>query len=180
MARTSPAATLSEHESLTLAMIADLQPITVYQVRKLLNESPTSSFSTSPGKMYPIIERLRARGLVEAKRVEGDGRNTERFSCTAKGREAVKAWLKAIKPVYLLPVDPLRTHASFMHMLPKSERAKWLNGVLAALEDKLAEIERYTVKLDDPKFADAHDNALSVTKTRIAWIQRMIAATEGG
>ena len=167
---------LSEHESLTLAMIARFQPTTVYQVRKLLNASPTSSFSTSPGKMYPIIERLRARGLIEAERVAGDGRNTERFRVTKDGKAAVKAWVKAIRPVYLLPEDPLRTHASFADMLGKAERAKWRQALLTALHAKLAEIERYVVERPQPDLAHAHDHALSVTRTRIAWVERMIAA----
>lgn len=172
----SSAPALSEHESLTLAMIARFQPTTVYQVRKLLNESPTTSFSTSPGKMYPIIERLRARGLIEAQRVDGDGRKTERFTVTKEGRAAVKAWVKAIRPVYLLPEDPLRTHAGFADMLGKVERAKWRTDLLAALQAKLAEIERFTAERPDASMAPAHDHALSVTRTRIAWVERMIAA----
>jgi DNA-binding PadR family transcriptional regulator len=168
--------TLSEHESLTLAMIARHQPTTVYQIRKLLNASPTTSFSTSPGKMYPIIERLKARGLIEGTQVEGDGRNTERFACTPAGKAAVKAWVKAIRPVYLLPEDPLRTHAGFADMLGKAERAKWRRDLLAALRDKLAEIERYAAERPEAALAHAHDHALSVTRTRIAWVERMIAA----
>ena len=167
---------LSEHESLTLAMIARFQPTTVYQVRKLLNDSPTTSFSTSPGKMYPIIERLRARGLIEATRVAGDGRNTERFTVTPDGRAAVKAWVKAIRPVYLLPEDPLRTHAGFADMLGKAERAKWRVDLLAALQAKLVEIERFAASRPQKDLAHAHDHALSVTRTRIAWVERMIAA----
>lgn len=172
----APAPALSEHESLTLAMIARFQPTTVYQVRKILNASPTSSFSTSPGKMYPIIERLRARGLIEAERVVGDGRNTERFRVTRAGKAAVKAWVKAIRPVYLLPEDPLRTHAGFADMLIKAERAKWRTSLLAELQAKLAEIERFAAERPSPDLAHAHDHALSVTRTRIAWVERMIAA----
>ena len=173
-----PAPDLSEHESLTLAMIARHQPTTVYQVRKLLNDSPTTSFSTSPGKMYPIIERLRSRGLIEATRVEGDGRNTERFTVTKDGKAAVKAWIKAIRPVYLLPEDPLRTHAGFADMLGKAERAKWRTDLLEALRGKLVEIERFTAERREGAMSDAHDHALSVTRTRIAWVERMIAAAD--
>lgn len=169
---------MSEHESMTLAMIARFQPTTVYQVRKLLNQSPTSSFSTSPGKMYPIIERLKARGLIKATRVEGDGRNTDRFSCTPAGKAAVKAWVKAIRPAYLLPEDPLRTHVSFMDMLSKAERAKWRQSLLAALNEKLAEVERYAALRTEPTLNEAHDHAFSVMKARIAWVERMIAAAD--
>jgi DNA-binding PadR family transcriptional regulator len=171
-----PAPDLSEHESLTLAMIARFAPTTVYQVRKLLNESPTTSFSTSPGKMYPIIERLRARGLIVAERVAGDGRKTERFSVTRDGRAAVRAWIKAIRPAYLLPEDPLRTHAGFADMLGGVERARWLTDLRAALQGKLAEIERFTRQRPEGAMSAAHDHALSVTRTRLAWVERMIAA----
>lgn len=174
----SPAPALSEHESLTLAMIARWQPTTVYQIRKLLNESPTTSFSTSPGKMYPIIERLRARGLIEAERVEGDGRKTERFRVTKEGKAAVKAWVKAIRPVYLLPEDPLRTHAGFADMLGKVERAKWRIDLLAALKAKLIEIERYAEEWPNAALTHAHSHAQAVTRTRIAWVESMIAADD--
>jgi len=174
----SPAPALSEHESLTLAMIARWQPTTVYQIRKMLNESPTTSFSTSPGKMYPIIERLRARGLIEAERVEGDGRKTERFRVTKDGKAAVKAWVKAIRPVYLLPEDPLRTHASFADMLSKAERAKWRADLLVALTAKLVEIEQYAAARSEGAMHDAHAHALAVTRTRIAWVEAMIEAAD--
>ncbi len=174
----SAAPELSEHESLTLAMIARHQPTTVYQVRKLLNESPTTSFSTSPGKMYPIIERLRSRGLLAAERVAGDGRNTEKFSVTRAGKAAVKAWVKAIRPAYLLPEDPLRTHAGFADMLGTLERARWRSDLLAALQDKLVEIERFAQLRPEGTMPAAHDHALSVTRTRIAWVERMIAADD--
>ncbi len=174
----APAPALSEHESLTLAMIARWQPTTVYQVRKMLNESPTTSFSTSPGKMYPIIERLRTRGLIEAERVEGDGRKTERFRVTKDGKAAVKAWVKAIRPVYLLPEDPLRTHAGFADMLTKAERAKWRAELLVALRQKLVEIERYAEEWPVPAMTHAHAHAQAVTRTRIAWVEAMIEADD--
>lgn len=172
------AASLSEHESLTLAMIARHQPTTVYAVRKILDASPTGRFSTSPGKMYPIIERLRARGLIEAERVVGDGRKTERFSATKAGKSAVKAWIKMIRPQYLLPEDPLCTHASFADMLGPVERSKWLADLHAALQGKLVEIERHAAARPRPELRHAHDHALSMTRTRVAWVERMIAAGE--
>ena len=165
---------LSEHESLTLAMIARFEPTTVYQVRKILNASPTSSFSTSPGKMYPIIERLRARGLVEAERVAGDRRNTERFHVTQSGRAAVKSWVKTIRPTHLLPEDPLRTHAGFADMLSKSERARWLAELRDGLKAKLVEIQRFADDHPHPEFAHALDHAATVTRARIDWVEAMM------
>ncbi|MFC3712240.1 PadR family transcriptional regulator [Sphingoaurantiacus capsulatus] len=159
-------------------MIARWQPTTVYQIRKMLNESPTTSFSTSPGKMYPIIERLRTRGLIEAERVEGDGRKTERLRVTKDGKAAVKAWVKAIRPVYLLPEDPLRTHAGFADMLSKAERARWRAELLVALKAKLVEIERFAEEWPIPAMKHAHAHAQAVTRTRIAWVEAMIAADD--
>ena len=70
----------------------------------------------------------------------------------------------------------LRTHAGFADMLGRVERARWLTDLRAALQDKLAEIERFTQQRSEGAMSAAHDHALSVTRTRIAWVERMIAA----
>jgi len=169
---------LSEHESRTLAMILRYQPTTLYHVRKLLDASPTTSFSTSPGKMYPIIDRLKARGLVEASPVEGDGRNTEMLTATKAGKAAVKSWVKSVQSAQLLPDDPLRTRMMFADYLTKTERDAWLRQVREGLVEKLAEVEAYAEKLTEEPAAEANENALFLTRARIAWVDRLLQSAD--
>ena len=88
--------------------MARAEPITAYQIAKVYEDSPVSNFNTSKGKIYPIIKRLREAGLLRATSVPGDARGTETLSTTAKGREAVRSWVKSVRPAHLLPEDPLK------------------------------------------------------------------------
>ena len=87
------------------------QPVTAYQLLRLYEQSPVSSFNESKGSLYPLIRRLKARGLIAAQPVAGDGRKAERLTCTAAGRAAARRWVTQLEPRHILPDDPLRTKA---------------------------------------------------------------------
>lgn len=68
-------------------------PLSGYDLRSLIADTPLSTYTDSPGSMYPALRRLEARGWVQAD--EPVGRRRRRaFELTEEGRAALVAWLR--------------------------------------------------------------------------------------
>jgi DNA-binding PadR family transcriptional regulator len=161
---------LTENEGTLLALVARAEPITGYQIAKVYEESPVSNFNTSKGKIYPMIKRLREAGMLRARTVRGDRRGTEQLETTKKGRSAVRAWVKEIKPAHLLPEDPLRTKVQSFDLLTKQERIEWISDLKLCLLEKLDDIERYGEEVTVPFQELVHDSAVRSIRSRMDWL----------
>lgn len=156
-----------------------MQPATAYQISKVYAESPVSNFGTSKGKIYPMIRRLKERGLISARTLTGDGRNSEVLSATARGRVAVRKWVNDIRPDQLLPEDPLRTMVQSFDVLSRDEQLQWISRARSGLEAKLHELEEYGASVSVPFKDHVHDNAVTSVESRLAWLDRMEARISG-
>lgn len=165
---------VTDGEALVLSLIERMQPITAYQIRKVLAESPTTNISNSTGKIYPIIRRLKKAGLVAATAVEDDLRGAERLTCTERGKQVMRRWVKTVGTSYLLLEDPLRTKVLSFGLLSKSEQLRWLNEARSDLAAKLEEIEAFARKYPGPIHDLAHANARLTTAARIAWVDQAL------
>lgn len=165
---------LTDNEGTLLALVLRQQPITAYQIAKIYEESPVSNFNTSKGKIYPLIRRLRERGLLDAEAVEGDARGTERLVCTDDGRRAIKHWLGQFRPTHLLLEDPLRTKVQSFDLLSRDEQIEWLVEAKAQLTEKLAEVEDYGEGVTVPYKEFVHDNAVGSLRARMDWLDRTL------
>lgn len=168
-----PAPRLTDDEGTFLSLLVRVQPATAYQISKVYEESPVSNFGTSKGKIYPLIRRLKTRGLLKAKTVPGDARGTERLECTRKGQTAVRSWVKEIRPDHLLLEDPLRTKLQSFDLLTQLEQQNWIVTARAQLQEKLQQLERYADEVTVAYKQQVHDNAVSSLKTRLAWLDRV-------
>ena len=170
-----PELDLTDHEGTFLALVLRVQPVTAYEVSRIYQESPVSSFNTSKGKIYPMIRRLEERGLLAKARVESDARGTERLSCTARGRDAVRAWVRELKPTHVMLEDPLRTKVQSFDLLSAEERVEWVLKAKEALEASLERLDDYGESVTVPFQDFVHDNAVRSTRARIVWLDRMLA-----
>lgn len=152
-----------------------VEPATGYQLAKIYEESPVSNYGTSKGKIYPLIRRLKERGLIGGRAIS-DARNTEMLRSTARGRDAVRKWMKQIKPSYVLPEDPLRTMVQSFDLLSREEQLEWIGSVKSALVAKLAELEEYGSSVYVPYKEQVHDNAVSSVESRLEWLDRLHAS----
>jgi DNA-binding PadR family transcriptional regulator len=164
---------LTEDEGTFLALLIRVQPATAYQLSKIYAESPVSNYGTSKGKIYPLIRRLGERGLLKSRPVEGDARGSERLECTARGREALRGWVKDIRPGYLLLEAPLRTMVQSFDVLTPDEQADWIERTRSALQQKLEELDAYGSTVFVPYKDAVHDNAVSSLRTRLEWLDRL-------
>ena len=165
---------LTENEGTLLALVARAEPITAYQIAKVYEESPVSNFNTSKGKIYPMIKRLREAGLLRARSVKGDARGTERLETTAKARQAIRAWVKDIRPSHLLPDDPLRTKVQSFDLLSREERIAWVAELKVELLKKLEQLEQYGKDVSVPYHQLVHDNAVRSIRSRMDWLDLVL------
>ena len=170
-----PELDLSDHEGTFLALVLRIQPVTAYEVSRIYEESPVSNFNTSKGKIYPLIRRLSERGLLAKQPVPGDARGTEMLSCTERGRDAVRAWVMALRPSHLLLEDPLRTKVQSFDLLSGPERIAWILAAKEALDGHFERLESYGESVSVPFQDFVHDNAVRSVRARIAWLDRMLA-----
>ena len=165
---------LTDNEGTLLALVLRVQPVTAYQISKIYEDSPVSNFNTSKGKLYPLVRRLRDRGLLQAEPVTEDARRTERLSCTPLGREAVREWTKQVRPVHLLLEDPMRTKVQSFDLLSRDEQIAWILEVKGQLLQKLADVEAYGKNVSVPYQEFVHDNAIASLRGRMDWLDRML------
>jgi len=170
--------TLTDDEGTFLSLLVRVGPATAYQISKIYAESPVSNFGTSKGKIYPLIRRLRELGFIRSERVEGDARGSERLQCTAAGSEAVRHWVKEIRPSHLLLEDPLRTKVQSFGLLTAREQLEWIAGAKAALVQKLRDLEEYAAEVEVPYKDFVHDNAVSSVECRLQWLDRLARGIE--
>ena len=165
---------LTDHEGTFLALVLRIQPTTAYQVARIYEASPVSNFNTSKGKIYPMIRRLTERGLLGKQSVEGDGRGTEALHCTKAGEQAVRTWVRQIRDTHVLLDDPLRTKVQSFGLLSREEQIAWIAEAKRLLHGKLADLEAYRDEVDAPFKDLLHDNAVSTTRARLDWLDRML------
>lgn len=170
-------AELTQHEGHVLALIWRWQPTTAYFVRRSLEKGLASSFSSSPGSVYPTIERLERRGLVSSVAAQDDGRKTEQVRCTETGEIALRSWVRTIHKSDLLPEDPWRTRMTFADVLTHSERIEWLRSLRTAAEDQLALIVEQSRTDNPPVVVLSFVNAIHSVRARLAWINHALADT---
>ena len=169
-----PVSDLTDNEGTLLALVLRQQPITAYQIAKIYEESPVSNFNTSKGKIYPLIRRLRDRGLLAAQAVKGDARGTERLVCTDEGREVIRSWARQVRPTHLLLEDPLRTKIQSFDLFTREEQIEWVVDAKALLMDKLRQVEDYGREVEVPFKDIVHDNAVSSLRARLDWLDRVL------
>lgn len=167
---------LTEHEGVLLALVARAGPITAYQITKVYEESPVSNYNSSKGKIYPMVRRLRAAGLLTSEAVAGDGRGTEHLSITQSGIEAVRQWVLRISESQLLTDDPLRTRLQSMDLLTLDERLQWVSALREELRAKLRVLEQYGQEVSTPFHELVHDNAVRSIQSRMDWLDRVLAS----
>lgn len=165
---------LTSIEAHVLAQIVANGPMTAFEVMASYSRSPVAGLSGSPGAIYPIVKRLRARGLISAEADERSGRKAERLTGTEAGAVAARAWLASVQEADLLPHDPLRSKISFLGLLPKVEQMRFLLHAKRAVERKLREVTDYASAHSAPYADLAFDLAKANLEARSRWIDDIL------
>lgn len=168
----------SELECFTLGLIWRHGPCSAYDVRMLMQDSPSTQWSASAGAIYPLIRRLEREKLV-AGRDEPHGRRARRvFRATPAGIRVLRDWIgpplaaEAITVAY----DPLRSRARFLSVLPARSRARWVEAALGALDEVARRVkawdEKYGGRRDAIGAAITRSGELDLSSRR-AWLRAL-------
>ena len=93
------------------------KPCSGYDLRKFFSSTPMTSYSDSPGTIYPALRRLERRGLIRGQTEAGQGRRQRRlFQWTSRGRAEFRRW--QLRPITRADVvrrlDALMLRFAFM------------------------------------------------------------------
>jgi DNA-binding PadR family transcriptional regulator len=169
---------LTDNEGTLLGLVERVQPVTTYQISKIYEESPVSNFNTSKGKLYPLIKRLKVLGLLSGEKVKDDRRGSELLCCTSAGKDALRVWLKRVRPQHLLLEDPLRTKVQSFNLLSAEEKIEWVATMRSQLLQKLAELEQYGEEVTVPYQDLVHSNAVASIEGRLTWLDQVLLAVK--
>jgi DNA-binding PadR family transcriptional regulator len=139
-------ATASMLEHALLALIHQ-RPSSGYDLRKLFAESHLHHFSSSPGAIYPALERLEKKGLITGTTRQGDTLRPRRvYRITRPGRKVLRIWLE--RPVtrddVVSNIKELTLRFAFMgDHLDDEATGRFLEGVIGETASFVAQLEEF-------------------------------------
>ena len=166
--------TLTEHEGMLLALIIREQPVRAYQLYKIFESSPVTSINSSKGQLYPAIRRLKAKGLVVAEQVSGDGRNVEELSPTEEGVQAAAAWVIDISGDHISLDDPLRTRMLSFDLLTKEQRIAWISNAKALVKARREIVEKFDRSVTVPYQRFAFMSTMETLRVKMEWLDELL------
>lgn len=174
-------AVLTELESTVLGLVRQYGPCTAYEVMRLFQQSPTSSWRASSGSIYPLVKKLVRLGLLRARPSPGQGRKAQLLSLSTAGQAALVAWLRHMPGELGDPSsDPIRSRLLFLGELPPDERRAFVVRALDLTDHSIARLNEVIAALpaDEPYERFAHVGALRQLEARRDWLRELLASAE--
>ena len=161
-----------------LGLIQD-QPLSGYAIRKLFEETALGSYSSSPGSIYPALNRLQKFDLVK-KNAQGKTAKTC-FEITTKGILTLQKWFS--KPIEKIEVekktDELLLRFGFMGTLvDKKQKINFLTSFRDLLNIYIKELQAYYTKESNnmPLHGRlAFQYGIDSNKTTLKWCKKAIS-----
>ena len=135
----------SELESFCLGLVWKHGPVSVYQLRKLMHESPSSQWRGSAGAIYPLMQLLERAGFLKSDPFAQGKRQSRRYVITQRGMTELKSWVSPPFPpeAQTVNVDPLRVRLHFLGTLTKPGQIAWFSEAMAVLNEVERRIEEW-------------------------------------
>ena len=116
------------------------KPSSGYDLRKIFSTTAMTTYSDSPGAIYPALQRLQEQGLIRGTIESGTGlRRRQVFQLTAKGTAELRKWIA--RPV--LRADVIRGLDEVMLRFAFSEQAVGPSASVRILQSLQAELASY-------------------------------------
>ena len=166
---------LSELESCVLGVIRRTQPCTGYSVRKVFQQSLTTTWSASTGAIYPLLKKLTAEGLIAADADALDGRGGRRLLVTAKGDDALRAWLtETDRSIGLPAADLIRTRSYLLSLIDEAAQRRLIDEWRTATSTTLAAVrELGQITKDVPPDRIAFRGSELQLEARLQWLDEL-------
>lgn len=134
------------------------KPSSGYDLRKVFEETAMGNYSSSPGAIYPALERLETAGLIRGTVEEMGGMRRRRlYRLSPKGLTRLKSWLQL--PVR--PSDVLRGSGDLMLRFSFMDRVLGPSACIAFLESFRDAIAGYLPELES--FLAGHAKVMTLS-----------------
>lgn len=159
---------LTDMEGAAFAILARTGPSTSYAIARAFADSPSEYWSGSAGAVYPMLKRLKSRGLVATKQSADGKRAKIEYRVTVKGHAAFEAWLLDAKRGAGWGFDPLRARAMELDLVSATKGRRFLQKALAHTEALLREA---------PPNLHARERTIrhAWLKARISWLREALS-----
>jgi|ERR1700722_8832726 len=116
------------------------KPSSGYDLRKIFSTTAMTTYSDSPGAIYPALQRLQQQGFIRGSIESGSGmRRRQVFRLTARGTAELRKWIA--RPV--LRADVIRGLDEVMLRFAFSEQAVGPSASVRILQSLQAELTSY-------------------------------------
>ena len=155
------------------------QPLSGYAIRKLFEETALGNYSSSPGTIYPALNRLQKFELVKKSMQTKTGKPC--FEITTNGILILKNWF--LKPIEKIEVvkktDELLLRFGFMEaLIEKEQRINFLKSFQDLLMTYIKELEAFYNKeaINMPLHGRlAFQYGIDSNKTTLKWCEKAIS-----
>ena len=130
---------LTELEQCVIGVIWRDGPMTAYEVAAHFSASLSPYWSGSAGAIYPVVKRLRKRGLLRGVQRAWNGRRKSMLTTTPAGKASLRAWLRPPLPPEGggTTFDPIRTRLFFINVLPADQRLAFIADAERAVNEQI-------------------------------------------
>jgi DNA-binding PadR family transcriptional regulator len=126
------------------------KPASGYDLRKIFSSTAMTTYSDSPGAIYPALRRLQQQGLIRGNVEDGAGlRRRQVFTLTAEGAAELRSWIT--RPVNRSEV--IRGLDEVMLRFAFSEQAGGREASVGLLKSLKAELTSYLPNLHQQRAA---------------------------
>lgn len=157
--------------------LISISPMSGYDVHKMFDTTPFSHFSSSPGAIYPALDRLARRDLLDASLdTKKEARPRRVYALTEAGEEALEAWLR--QPVtrdelIRMSGAPILRFNFAGNRLSKYEVLAYLESYRSVVAAYIDELLSYDDQLKAPEMYHnrlALDHGIRRYRSELEWI----------
>lgn len=171
--RDNSAIVVNEHEGAVLGLIARNQPLTRYQLYKAFQQSPTTTYNTSKGSLYPLVGRLIDRGLIGVE-ANKSRRDAELLSLTKLGYSALTHWIEHTGPQHSIINDPMLLRVMALSDVSRDERIRWIADAKGLLLDRKKELNAHSESTQSPYDEIVRGTAVAIVDAKLEWLDRLL------
>lgn len=168
---------LTELEGAVLGSVWANAPSSAYRVRQVFARSPSPHWSGSAGAVYPLLDRLRRRGLLSVETHFTGKRAGRQYRVTQRGLTHLRRWATDItERAAGVPVDPVRVRIRFLGALSLVQRNALLTAARRRVTAHLRTVEhdcRAQRAADDTLGYLTARGALLALRARLIWLREV-------
>jgi DNA-binding PadR family transcriptional regulator len=147
------------------------KPLTMYEMKKMMQQSTDHFFSASFGSLHPVLNKLSEKKWVSGKEKLENGRGKKIYSITDSGKTAFLEWLKEdITPERVREASLLKLF--FLGHLPEKARRLVLERYLSDIGHHLEQLRQLLEFLQDSELPKTHkDYQLATLEFGVAYYE---------